>query len=115
VVSGGTDNHLMLVDLRNKKINGKQAQLALDEANITVNKNAVPYDTESPLLTSGIRLGTPALTTRGFKEGEMRLVAKWINNILASPEDTKVKEKVMGEIKEVTPKFPLYPELLNGL
>jgi glycine hydroxymethyltransferase len=68
LVSGGTDNHLMLIDLRNKGVNGKTAQLALDEANITTNKNSVPYDTESPLLTSGLRLGSPALTTRGFQE-----------------------------------------------
>jgi len=115
VISGGTDNHLMLIDLRNKKINGKDAQLALDEANITTNKNPVPYDTESPLLTSGIRLGSPALTTRGFKEGEMKRVARWINDVLAAPKDEKVRERVKGEIKELTPKFPLYPELLKGL
>jgi glycine hydroxymethyltransferase len=115
VVSGGTDNHLMLIDLRNKKINGKQAQLALDEANITTNKNSVPYDTESPLLTSGLRLGSPALTTRGFKEAEFKQVAKWINEVVAKPEDEGVRKQVKGEIAEMTKKFPLYPELLKGL
>jgi len=112
IVSGGTDNHLMLIDLRNKRINGKQAQLTLDEANITTNKNAVPFDTESPLLTSGIRLGTPALTTRGFKEGEFKQVAKWINDVISAPESEAVRQKVKGEIAELTKMFPLYPEIL---
>jgi glycine hydroxymethyltransferase len=111
IVSGGTDNHLMLIDLRNKGINGKQAQLTLDEAGITTNKNAVPYDTESPLLTSGIRLGAPALTTRGFKEAEFKQVAKWINDVISAPENESVRNKVKGEIGELTKKFPLYPEL----
>jgi glycine hydroxymethyltransferase len=115
VVSGGTDNHLMLIDLRNKKINGKEAQLALDEAHITTNKNAVPWDTESPLLTSGIRLGSPALTTRGFKEAEFQQVAQWINDVIAAPGDEGVKKRVRGEIAELTKKFPLYPELLESL
>jgi len=115
VVSGGTDNHLMLIDLRNKKVNGKQAQLALDEANMTTNKNSVPYDTESPLLTSGLRLGSPALTTRGFKEGEFKLIAKWINAVVSAPEDEGVRKQVKGEIAEVTKKFPLYPELLKEI
>jgi glycine hydroxymethyltransferase len=112
IVSGGTDNHLMLIDLRNKGINGKQAQLTLDEANITTNKNAVPFDTESPLLTSGIRLGAPALTTRGFKEGEFKQVAKWINDVISAPESESVRQNVKGEIAELTKKFPLYPEIL---
>ncbi len=113
VISGGTDNHLMLIDLRNKKINGKQAQLALDDANMTANKNAVPWDTESPLLTSGLRLGSPALTTRGFKEPEFKLIAKWINEIISAPENGGIRDKVKGEIAEVAKKYPLYPELLN--
>ena len=113
VVSGGTDNHLMLIDLRNKKVNGKQAQLALDEANMTTNKNSVPFDTESPFLTSGIRLGSPALTTRGFKEGEFKQIAKWINEVISAPEDKSVRQRVKGEIAELTKKYPLYPELLN--
>jgi glycine hydroxymethyltransferase len=112
IVSGGTDNHLMLIDLRNKGVNGKQAQLALDDANITANKNSVPYDTESPLLTSGLRLGSPALTTRGFKEAEFKQVAKWINEVISAPENEAVRRKVKGEIAEVTKKFPLYPEIL---
>jgi glycine hydroxymethyltransferase len=111
IVSGGTDNHLMLIDLRNKGINGKQAQLALDDANMTTNKNSVPYDTESPLLTSGLRLGSPALTTRGFKEAEFKKIAKWINDVISAPTDEKVRARVKGEIAEVTKKFPLYPEL----
>lgn len=115
VISGGTDNHLLLIDLRNKKINGKEAQLALDEAHMTTNKNAVPWDTESPLLTSGLRLGSPALTTRGFKEAEFHQVAKWINDVIAAPGDEGVKKKVRGEIAELTKKFPLYPELLESL
>ena len=115
VVSGGTDNHLMLIDLRNKKINGKQAQLALDEANITTNKNSVPYDTESPLLTSGLRLGSPALTTRGFKESDFNQVAKWIDQVISKPDDEAVRKRVRGEIAEMTNKFPLYPELLKNL
>ena len=114
VVSGGTDNHLMLIDLRNKKVNGKQAQLALDEANMTTNKNAVPWDTESPLLTSGLRLGSPALTTRGFKETEFKQIARWINDVISAPENEGVRQKVKGEIAELTKKFPLYPELLKG-
>jgi glycine hydroxymethyltransferase len=113
VVSNGTDNHLMLIDLRNKGLNGKQAQLSLDEANMTTNKNAVPWDTESPLLTSGIRLGTPALTTRGFKEAEFKQVGKWIREVLEAPENESVRKRVKGEIAEVTRKFPLYPELLG--
>ncbi|MFC1641474.1 serine hydroxymethyltransferase [Myxococcota bacterium] len=115
VISGGTDNHSMLIDLRNKGINGKQAQLALDEANITTNKNAVPFDTESPLLTSGIRLGTPALTTRGFKEPEMRQVAQWINDVISAPNDEPMRTRVKAEIREVTARFPLYPELLRSV
>jgi glycine hydroxymethyltransferase len=111
VISGGTENHLMLIDLRNKKINGKQAQLALDEANITTNKNAVPWDTESPLLTSGLRLGSPALTTRGFGEKEFQQIAGWINEVLSAPESESVRNKVKGEIAELTRRFPLYPEL----
>jgi glycine hydroxymethyltransferase len=112
IVSGGTDNHLMLIDLRNRGCNGKEAQLALDEANITVNKNAIPFDTESPLLTSGIRLGTAALTTRGFKEAEMKQIAGWISEVLNDIKNERVKEKVRSEIKELTKKFILYPELI---
>ncbi|MCX7877101.1 MAG: serine hydroxymethyltransferase [Ignavibacteria bacterium] len=113
VISGGTDNHLMLVDLRNKNITGKKAQELLDEVGITCNKNAVPFDDKSPLITSGIRLGTPALTTRGMKEKEMETVADMINEIISAPEDEEVKEKVRKKIEDITSEYPLYPELFT--
>ena len=111
LVSGGTDTHLLLVDLRNMNITGKEAQLALDEAGLTVNKNTVPYDTQSPFVTSGIRLGTPALTTRGMKEGEMKEIARMIKRVCSAHTDVALKQKVRQEVLEMTAKFPLYPEL----
>lgn len=108
IVSGGTDNHLMLIDLRNKKITGKDAQEAMEEAGITVNKNSVPFDDQSPLVTSGIRIGTPALTTRGMKEAEMQTIGNWIHQVLSDPKNTSVHQKVCGEIGELCKKFPLY-------
>lgn len=99
LVSGGTDNHLMLVDLRNKGITGKQAEKALEEAGITVNKNTIPFDTQSPMVTSGIRIGTPAVTTRGMKEKDMRMIAKMINRILIDTENPKVKDEVRKEVE----------------
>lgn len=102
---GGTDNHLLLIDLTNKNITGKQAQELLDQAAITVNKNMVPDDTRSPMDPSGIRLGTPALTTRGFKEKEMKQVADWIINVL---EKKQGPEEVRGQVIELTKKFPIY-------
>lgn len=111
LVSGGTDTHLLLVDLRNMNINGKEAQLALDESGITLNKNTIPYDTQSPFVTSGIRLGTPALTTRGMGGGEMQEIAKMIKRVCASRTDVAVKRKVRQEVLELTKRFPLYPEL----
>jgi len=111
LVSGGTDTHLILVDLRNMGITGKEAQLALDEAGLTCNKNTVPYDTQSPFVTSGIRLGTPALTTRGMKEGEMKEIARMIKRVCAAHADSALKQKVRDEVLELTAKFPLYPEL----
>jgi len=111
LVSGGTDTHLLLVDLRNMKITGKEAQTALDEAGITCNKNTVPYDTQSPFVTSGIRLGTPALTTRGMKEGEMKEIARMIKRVCAAHTDSALKQKVRQEVLGMTAKFPLYPEL----
>jgi glycine hydroxymethyltransferase len=108
IVSGGTDNHLMLVDLRPKEINGKQAQEVLDRAGITVNKNAIPYDTNPPLKPSGIRIGTPALTTRGMKEPEMRQIAKWIGKALENRNDEGVLERIRGEVAELANHFPLY-------
>jgi len=109
VVSGGTDNHLMLVDLRNRGVTGKVAQLSLDEAAITVNKNTVPKETESPFVTSGIRIGTAAVTTRGMKEGEMRTIAGLIDRVLKAPDDKNVAAAVRKEVEALAAKFPLYP------
>ena len=108
LVSGGTDNHLILVDLRSKGLTGKVAEEALDEAGITVNKNMVPFDTESPFVTSGIRIGTPALTTRGFKENEFRSVVELIDQVLQKPEDESNRIKVKQQVREMCEKFPLY-------
>jgi glycine hydroxymethyltransferase len=99
----------MLVDLRNRSLTGKIAQNALDNAGITVNKNTVPKETQSPFVTSGIRIGTPAVTTRGMKEGEMRRIADLINRVLRSPEDKNVLNAVRGEVRELANAFPLYP------
>jgi glycine hydroxymethyltransferase len=111
IVSGGTDNHLMLVDLRNKNITGKVAEKALDAAAITVNKNTVPKETQSPFVTSGIRIGTPAVTTRGMKEREMELIAGFIDRIVKAPEDAKLAATVREEVRDLTQRFPLYPSL----
>ena len=114
VISGGTDNHLMLVDLRNKEVSGKAAEEALDSIGITCNKNSVPYDDKSPLVTSGIRLGTPALTTRGMKEAEMEIIADLINRVVTNHKDEKVKKEVSREVSELTSKFKLYDDLKIG-
>ncbi|HWP81871.1 MAG TPA: serine hydroxymethyltransferase [Bacteroidota bacterium] len=111
VISGGTDNHLMLIDLRNKNVTGKQAQEALDQAGITVNKNAVPFDDKSPFITSGIRIGTPALTTRGMKEREMERVAEMIDRVIQNIESRDVFQKVMKDVQALCDEFPLYREL----
>jgi glycine hydroxymethyltransferase len=111
IISNGTDNHLMLVDLRNKNLTGKEAQEALDEAGITVNKNAVPFDDKSPLITSGIRIGTPALTTRGMKEKEMEFVGELINEVLISKGKTDVYAGVARKVEELCSHFPLYADL----
>jgi glycine hydroxymethyltransferase len=108
VVSGGTDNHLFLVDLVDKDITGKDAEAALGAANITVNKNAVPNDPRSPFVTSGIRIGTPAITTRGFKTGESRELAGWICDILDHIQDTAVEERVRSQVLDVTKRLPVY-------
>ena len=110
LVSGGTDNHLMLVDLRPKKLTGKVAEEALGKAGITVNKNMIPWDPEKPFVTSGIRLGTPALTTRGMGPGEMRAVAALIGRALDAPGDEASLARVKGEVHELTRTFPLYPD-----
>ncbi|MGE5481142.1 MAG: serine hydroxymethyltransferase [Chloroflexota bacterium] len=108
LVSGGTDNHLMLVDLRNKGVTGKQAQLALDEAGITCNKNAVPNDNQPPLITSGIRLGTPAMTTRGLKEDDMKTIADFIDKVIANHGNVDVYNQVKSDVTAFTSQFPLY-------
>ena len=108
LVSNGTDNHLMLVDLRNKNITGKKAETALDLVGITVNKNAVPFDTQKPTITSGIRIGTPAVTTRGMKEPQMQEIAHLIADIVENPECAKTKENVQQKVKEIGEQFGLY-------
>jgi glycine hydroxymethyltransferase len=108
IVSGGTDNHLMLVDLRNRGLTGKVAQLALDEAAITVNKNTVPKETQSPFVTSGVRIGTSAVTTRGMNEAEMEQIAALIDRVLSCADDASVKATVRDEVRALTAKFPLY-------
>ena len=108
IISGGTDNHLMLVDLRSKNINGKEAQEVLDKAGMTVNKNAVPFDDKSPLITSGIRIGTPALTTRGMKEREMEIIGDMIDTVLMHKGDTTIANRVKNDIAALCTHFPLY-------
>jgi len=108
LVSGGTDNHLMLVDVFEKGILGSEAENALGKAGITVNKNTIPYDTNPPLKASGIRVGTPALTTRGMKEPEMRQIAAWIAKALEHRNDDAVLERIRGEVADLAAKFPLY-------
>ena len=108
VVSGGTDNHISLIDLRNKGITGKDAEIVLGEADITVNKNMVPYDTESPFVTSGIRIGSPAMTTRGLMEDDFRAIVGMIDTVLSDPTNTTLIKNVRGSIHELTARFPLY-------
>lgn len=108
LVSDGTDNHLLLVDLRNKDITGKEAEEALENAQITLNKNMVPFDTESPFVTSGIRIGTPAMTTRGFEETEFERVAELIDMVISKPHNERVQWKVAGEVNDLCEKYPLY-------
>jgi glycine hydroxymethyltransferase len=109
IVSGGTDNHLMLVDLRNKGITGKLAEHALNEAGLTVNKNTVPNETQSPFVTSGIRIGTPAVTTRGMGVPEMDTIASLIARVIAAPEDAAVIAAVKADVRALAERFPLYP------
>lgn len=111
IVSGGTDNHLMLVDVKSKGLTGKQAELLLDEVGITVNKNLIPFDTEKPMVASGIRLGTPALTTRGMGEKEMEEVGDIIASVLLNPEDERVREQARERVARLCKEFPLYKEL----
>jgi len=108
VITGGTDNHLMLIDLRNLNITGKDAEHALDEVRITVNKNAIPFDAASPFVTSGIRIGTPAATTRGMDENAMKEIASIIASVLKAPNDENVKARARARVQELTERFPLY-------
>src|SRR6185503_12288238 len=110
LVSGGTDNHLMLVDVFSKGITGKVAEAALGRAGITVNKNAIPFDKNPPMTASGIRVGTPAITTRGMREADMDLVGEFIGRVLAAPEDDRVAAMVKTEVERLCRKFPLYPD-----
>lgn len=112
LVSGGTDNHLMLLDFTGTELTGKVAEAVLEQAGITVNKNAVPFDTRSPFVTSGIRIGTPATTTRGLKETEMRQIGAWIDEALQNLEDETVLARIKDEIRELCQKFPLYAHRL---
>ncbi len=111
LISGGTDNHLMLIDLTNKNITGKQAENAFEKAGITVNKNMVPFDTRSPFVTSGIRVGTPAVTTRGMKENEMSLIAGFIDSAVSNIDNEVKLEEIRVEVKNLCAKFPLYAGL----
>ncbi len=111
LVSGGTDNHLLLIDLRNKGISGKKAENTLVKADITINKNMVPFDDKSPFITSGIRVGVPALTTRGFKEKDMQQVVYWLDQVLMNADNDSVIATVRGEINEYMTGFDLYPEM----
>ncbi|HLD70481.1 MAG TPA: serine hydroxymethyltransferase, partial [Negativicutes bacterium] len=104
LISGGTENHLMLLDLRNKNISGAEAQDLLESVGMSTNKNAIPFDPAPPFKPSGLRLGTPAVTSRGMKEKEMKLIAGWINEIISNPKNAK---KVREEIKKLCKKFPL--------
>ena len=113
LTSDGTDNHLMLVDLRKSELTGKVAQETLDKARITVNRNAVPFDTRSPFVTSGVRIGTPAVTTRGMKETEMDLIGDSISRALNHVGDEATLHAIAGEVGSLCKKFPVYPHRLG--
>jgi glycine hydroxymethyltransferase len=115
IVAGGTDTHLFLVDLTAKNITGKDAAIVLDKAGITVNKNLIPYDPKSPFVASGIRIGTPALTTRGMKEAEMKKIARMVDEVISSPSDEKVLQGVRKEVAILAKQFPLYKKLASRL
>ncbi len=110
IVAGGTDTHLFLVDVFSKGLTGKAAEKALEEAGITVNKNTIPFDTQKPFVASGLRIGTPAVTTRGMKEAEMEQIGKLIARVIEKPEDESIKTAVRGEVEQLCSRFPLYPE-----
>lgn len=111
IVSGGTDNHLLLIDLRNKGISGKKAENTLVKADVTINKNMVPFDDKSPFITSGIRVGVPAVTTRGMKENDMPQIVNWIDRVLMDADNEATLNSVKGEVNEYMKTFPLYPEI----
>jgi glycine hydroxymethyltransferase len=113
LVSGGTDNHLMLVDLRSTGLTGAQAQRALDKAAITVNKNAIPDDPQPPMKTSGIRIGTPAVTTRGMREPEMAQIAAWIGEVLMYPDDEARLNRIAGEVADLCRHFPVPADMVQ--
>jgi len=113
LVSGGSDNHLLLVDLNNKNITGKEAEEILEAAGLTVNKNAIPFDTQSRFVTGGIRIGTPAVTSRGLQENEMRQVAAWINSAIVNRRDQEEIAKIRCEVQDLCKRFPIYPDLYN--
>ncbi len=115
LVSGGTDNHLMLIDLTGKDVSGKDAQDALDRASITVNKNGIPFDTRGPQVTSGIRVGTPAVTTRGMKENEMRLIASYIADVIKDINNEQKIKAVAEKVKILCDRFPLYQGRIKNL
>jgi len=115
IVSGGTDNHLMLVDVFSRGVRGREAEQALDRAGITVNKNAIPFDANPPLNPSGIRLGSPAVTTRGFGEGEMQQVAQWISEVLSQIADDEVIARVRRQVAGLAARFPLYQWKLDSV
>ncbi|MBB5149986.1 MULTISPECIES: serine hydroxymethyltransferase [Ureibacillus] len=114
IVSGGTDNHLLLVNVKSVGLTGKVAEKLLDEVKITVNKNSIPFDEEKPFVTSGIRIGTPAITTRGFKEEDTKEVGLIIAKVLKNPEDEAVKEEALARVKALTDKYPIYEDLVVG-
>ena len=112
IISGGTDNHLMLLDLTKKDLSGKKTEIALGRAGITVNKNMIPFDTKSPFVTSGIRIGTPAVTTRGMKETEMKMIAAFIDRAIRNSENEQELGIIKNEVASLCSRFPLYPELI---
>lgn len=115
IVSGGTDTHLMLVDLTNRDISGRDAAVTLDRAGMTVNKNLIPFDTKPAAVTSGIRIGVPAVTTRGLKEKEMGIIAELINQALTNIGNDKAIEDVKNQVNKLTNKFPLYKDLIQRM
>ena len=114
LISGGTDNHLMLIDLRNKDITGKAADAALGAAHITVNKNMVPFDTRSPFVTSGIRVGTPAVTTRGMVESDMDQLVEWMNEVICNADDQATIDKVGAAVQARMSQFPLFADAVTA-